>query len=280
MSGTELHTRLSLLDELAQIVAAMKNLAYAELQRLGRRQPCQVLAEQTLAQALADLLQHQQLPAGRAQICLVVGADRGFCGGFNDALAEAAAELTQGDQITHWLIAGERLNQRLDGQYPDAINLPGCSGSENPLETIEQWMDALLPLLDRPLAPPQLWVLHHGEYQVVHRQLLPPKGLSALARQPAPQRYLELPQLLPPLLAEYLRLQLMGVLLLSLQQENQARLAQMKRAQDHLNDTRQQLRQRYFRQRQADITGELETLMSSLEQAHPKGPKTAPKETN
>jgi F0F1-type ATP synthase gamma subunit len=38
----------------------------------------------------------------------------------------------------------------------------------------------------------------------------------------------------------------------------------MQRAQDYLDDAGTRLRQRYFRQRQSDITSELETLMSSV----------------
>jgi F-type H+-transporting ATPase subunit gamma len=64
--------------------------------------------------------------------------------------------------------------------------------------------------------------------------------------------------------SEMLRVMLLGGLLQSLQQENRWRLAQMRRAQDHLEEAAQTLGRKYFRQRQADITSELETLMSSL----------------
>lgn len=100
---------------------------------------------------------------------------------------------------------------------------------------------------------------------------MPPAPSPAAAQRPPPLRYLADAELYPALLGEHLRIQLLGAQLKSLQQENLARLAQMKRAQDHLDETRQLLRQHYFHQRQADITGELETLMSSLDRLE-RGP--------
>ncbi|MCY1307820.1 alternate F1F0 ATPase, F1 subunit gamma [compost metagenome] len=78
--------------------------------------------------------------------------------------------------------------------------------------------------------------------------------------------YLALSVLVPKLVLKVLRIVLLGALYQSLQQENRWRLAQMERAQDHLEESRRQLDRRYFRQRQAEMTTELEMLMSSLDE--------------
>jgi len=55
MSSSLLRERMALLEELGQIVNAMKNLAYAQLQRLARLLEAQAEAEDVLRQALASL---------------------------------------------------------------------------------------------------------------------------------------------------------------------------------------------------------------------------------
>lgn len=268
MSGGESRTRLALLDELAQIVGAMKNLAYVELQRLSHLLVAQREAEQAIQHALQDLWPNPAQNIGsQPGLWLAVGSERGFCGGFNDQMADRVLQQQAQSPHTIWLIAGERLHQRLEGHLPQAVWLPGSNGSEDYLDCVEHWSEALAERLFTLADGPLLWVLHQEESGIQQRQLLPLPTQPASRRQPRTD--LSTAQLQPPLLLELVRVQLLGVQFRSLQQENVARLAQMKRAQDHLDETRQELRQKYFRQRQADITGELETLMSSLDRLTP-----------
>lgn len=112
-----------------------------------------------------------------------------------------------------------------------------------------------------------LWLLYPDESGVVRRRLWPPEppAPSAPSRSAsAPMHYLPLPVLTGALTQQLLQLRLRTALLAALAQENHARLAQMQRAQDHLDELGRSLRQRYAQQRQAQITDELETLMSSI----------------
>lgn len=84
MSGSDSRTRLTLLDELTQIVAAMKNLAYAELQRLAHLLEAQQAAEQAMQSAVQNLWPSSNTSNPNAGIWLATGSERGFCGGFND----------------------------------------------------------------------------------------------------------------------------------------------------------------------------------------------------
>lgn len=264
MSGARYRDHARLLDELQQIVGAMKNLAFAELQRVGRTLPAQEAAEQTVLQALADIVAPDMAAAPGRRIWLAIGADRGFCGGFNDHLAAAVLAEQVRTPTAVWLVAGERLRQRLEDRLPEAVWLPGCAASEEAGTCVDTWLDAVLPHLAAPAAP-VFHVLHHGDAGPGARRLLPMPALPAPHPGSPPRRYVARAVLISGLVSEMLRVALLGALYQSLQQENRWRLAQMERAQDHLEESARQLDRDHFRERQAQITTELETLMSSLD---------------
>ena len=274
MSGTALRERLRLLEELRQIVAAMRNLAYAELQRLDRARNAHAKAEDVVLRALADTAgdRLQAAAAGsRAMVWLVIGAERGFCGGFNDQLGAALRDLVGEHADATWMIAGSRLRPSVEALLPNAVWLTSCSGAEESIACIDAWLSCLAST-DTPSGQeaPTLWVLHHGEQGVTRHRLLPFPDLMPPSSGPPPIRLLPRAQLLPKLLAEAVRMGLLGALQRSLQQENHWRLVQMQRAQDYLEEAGKRLRGRYFRQRQSEITSELETLMSSFELKSPQ----------
>ncbi len=270
MSGVALRERLGLLDELRQIVTAMRNLAYAELQRLNRAQSAQAKAEHAILRALADTASATQ--AGTAPsapthiVWLVIGAERGFCGGFNDRLADALPDLMRRHVGSTWMIAGTRLRQRVEPLLPDAAWLVGSNGTEDAVSCVDQWMSALVSLeQSHSPAAPALRLLHHAGHGIAETPLLPMPDLPPPTPGPRPMRHLAIAELMSKLLAEMVRVGLLGALQQSLQQENHWRLGQMQRAQDYLEEAGSRLRRRYFRQRQTEITSELETLMSSLD---------------
>lgn len=256
MSGSALRAQLQLLADLARIVGTMRSLAYAELQRLRRLTAAQQQAEQVVLRALADG-RVTATADGPPSCWLVIGSERGFCGGFNDRLLEAVPALRAKHPGAVWLVTGERLQQRAADCLPGAQGLAGSGSAEAGADCVHGWIEALLPHR-------QVYVLHHDEPGLVERCLLPLPALPAPSPGPAPYRPLPAAMLGPALQAEWLRVGLLGALYGSLQQENRWRLAQMQRAQDHLDESGARMRRAYFRQRQDAITSELETLMSSL----------------
>ena len=112
MSGTETRTRLALLDELAQIVGAMKNLAYAELQRLNRLLEAQQTSENVLFQSLQDLWPeslYTHSSKASTDLWLALGSERGFCGGFFDQPPRKGLSRPEDLPETPWLSMGARL---------------------------------------------------------------------------------------------------------------------------------------------------------------------------
>ncbi|BAK77285.1 F0F1 ATP synthase subunit gamma [Pseudogulbenkiania sp. NH8B] len=264
MSSAALRGHLRMLAELGKIVGAMRNLAYAEVQRLNRLTQSQARAESVLRQALAESHGGASSSKGRP-LWLVIGAERGFCGGFNERLQAALPALCTRYPDAVWFVSGDRLSQNTLPLPLSFEALPGCNTAEEAADCIEAWLDMLWPRWSDSEPGTELFVLHHAEHDLCEQRLLPLPTLPPPSPGPPPLRTLPDAVLRPKLQTEWLRVALLGALFQSLQQENRWRLAQMQRAQDHLDDTGTRLKRAYFRQRQADITSELETLMSSLD---------------
>ena len=275
MSGQSvLRERAALIEELRQIVQAMKNIAFAELQRVTHLLPAQTQALEAVLKALQALPGEEDLanaagPRSGAPVAwLVIGAERGFCGAFNDRLASEVRTLQRQQQDLRLLVAGQRLIELLSIQAADAIVLPGCAAIEDADAVLDEWVAALAKEAPRCR---EVWLLHTGEGAMVRGRLMP---ISAeLGQAPLELRArntdallhdLPLPALRTALAHQGLRLLLQGALFASLKQEHRWRLAQMQRAQDHLDELGQSLRRRHALLRQTEITNEQETLMSSL----------------
>jgi F-type H+-transporting ATPase subunit gamma len=272
MSTTNaLRERAGLLAELHQIVQAMKNLAFAELQRIARVGPAQAQARDRVLQALSALHSAApQAPVARAStlpvVWLAIGSERGFCGAFNARLVEELTNLRRADPPARLLIAGRRLHDLL-GDLADRTVLIGCASIDDADDALDDWMRALTEEMPRCR---ELWLLHANEAGMARLRLLPEPvdpshGDSKAGNRTAPMHYLPLHALRPPLVQQALRLLLQGGLCASLKLENHWRLSQMQRAQDHLDGLGRALDRRYASLRQADITNELETLMSSAQ---------------
>ena len=260
-----LRERAELLDELRQIVQSMKNLAYAELQRLGRVRSAQQEAMQCVEAAWRGLVAPggAQPPAG---ISLVIGSERGFCGAFNAPLVAACGELAPQGTV---LVAGARLVRALPSAAAVVV-LDGCAGLDDADAVLDGWMRALS---ERRTSHEGGQVVFQGAYGVERVPLwsagegggegatAAPNTRSAMA----PLGRLALPPdvLRPALARQRARLLLQSALLTSLEQENHRRLAQMQRAQEHLDQLAQDLQHRRAAWRQASITNELETLVSA-----------------
>jgi F-type H+-transporting ATPase subunit gamma len=284
----QLRERATLLADLRQIVQAMKNLALAELQRLQRSQPALAEAQTTLEAAWAQLTGPAVRPdraGAEARIWLVLGAERGFCGAFNAHLADAVSTLQARPGQTLWL-AGQRLAEAWRARQPAGAPeaavrvLPGCGALDEAELVLAAWLQAATEAM-APTAGAQraVWLLSTRAAGLQAQRLLPAPGapqawpdaapaaptMRAVAGTSLPVR-LGLPQpvLMAAVLHQTVRVQLRAALETSLVQENHARLAQMQRAQDHLDGLAADLRRRWASLRQADITNELELLTAAL----------------
>lgn len=284
----QLRERATLLGDLRQIVQAMKNLAMAELQRLQRSQPALAEAQTTLEAAwaqLADPMAHADRAGAEDRIWLVIGAERGFCGAFNAHLADAVSTLQARPGQTLWL-AGQRLADAWQASRPAGAPdapvrvLPGCGALDEAEPVLAAWLQAATEAMAPPAgAQRAVWLLSTRAAGLQAQRLLPSPGAPQVWPDAAPaapptrgaavpdlpvRLGLPRPVLMAAVLHQTVRVQLRAALETSLVQENHARLAQMQRAQDHLDELAADLRRRWASLRQADITNELELLTAAL----------------
>jgi F-type H+-transporting ATPase subunit gamma len=261
VSQALLRRRAQLLDELHQIVTAMRNLSVAALQRLGKAAEVEREALRMLTQALADM-DTVLPPVNGTEICLAIGSERGFCGGFNGRIAAFVQHYVSERPPLRLYAAGARLVPQLENRRLQLTALDGCAEMEDASGAVSGWLGALLP---GATSWPPLTLIFHDDDEVKARMLLPLPALPEPQPGPAPLRYLEAAQLKAGFVSEWLRLSMLGILTTSLTHEHHWRLNQMQRADRYLEEAGIKLRGRMQRQRQSEITVELENLMNALE---------------
>jgi len=278
--------RLAGLTDIGDILAAMKSLALMETRRLGEFMESQRRRVATIEAAAADFLAwHAELapaPAAGHELCLVIGSQHGFCGDYNDAMVGYLQRRCgkDTDMPTRWVVLGERLSSRLADDPRLMLALPGA--------TVAHEVPAVLPRLSREigrllasseLAGHGFSVLHHCAERddICLRRLLPLRDLPppAPASHP-PDLNLSPTDFLAGLQQHYLHAALNEAIYSALLVENRQRQNHMDRALNRLDETIERLRLAANRQRQEDITEEIELLLLAGEAAQPAGQGLAP----
>jgi F-type H+-transporting ATPase subunit gamma len=261
----QLELRLNAYGEVRAILSAMKNVALTELRKLGGQLEHQRRAMSTIERAAGDIMRYYAPPGAateQASVCIAIGSERGLCGEFNDALAEAARARSE-----RLLVVGTRLAERL-GEEAAPEALPGAGVAEE-LPAVLERVAAALERAQRaaPTAPLRVTVLYEDPESaapvahVIAPLPAPEKPPRALGHPPrltlAPEQFLT------ALAEQALLLSLQGAFSLSLIAENRRRLEHMDSALRRLDDTTAALARRMHSARQEEITLEIEVIMLS-----------------
>jgi F-type H+-transporting ATPase subunit gamma len=262
------------LDEIDDIMSAMKNLAVMETQKLTRLLSAQERVVSTMYAAGTDFLSFypETLPRrteGR-RLYLVIGSERGFCGDYNDKLLARVQEFLKAASDTEPILlsVGRKLAVRIAAARQVAVFIDGASIAEEVPAVMIQVMDRVQQLQSRevPGVPLTITVVSHAvEAGGVHAQALQPFEAST-------PRFAEPPLLnMPPriFLAELIDLYLFSLLhkifYSALLAENRARISHLEGATQHLGREASKLERKRNLLRQEDITQEIELLMLSAE---------------
>lgn len=269
----EIDARLAALDDIGNVMGAMKNLALMEMHKLGRRIPPQRRAVQSIEEAAADLVGSFPglIETPRRIVYLAVGSERGFCGDFNEAVAAALRSQETGPARV--VAVGRRLWSKLE-LSPDALScLDGPSVAEEVEGTLGRLMRALASDGAGMRGAASLTVLHHrsGETGVSVSQFAPFSPALAPARRGAYPPALHVPpqSLLPELVKQYLFAALSAILYDSLLAESSRRLQHMDNALRRIDTRRAELRLKRNFLRQEEITEEIELIMLSADASGP-----------
>lgn len=252
----EIESRLALYDDLAGILGAMRSFALAELRWVGRREE----AQQQVLDALHDALHAMAhaLPAPlppAADIWLLFGSTRGFCGSFNEDVLHA---WQQGQPRPAATIA---IGERLAGMLPaaSAIAVRGAEGGLDAAPAVDRMLLALGEARAGLGVPAGLVACWRDEEGIRVKRLLPLPDLP-LPPVHLPYTHEPPPQVAAQVAEHCLYHGLLALLLRSIRSENRLRLLQMENALRHLERGSEELGRLRNRLRQEEIVEEIELM--------------------
>lgn len=272
----ELQSHITQLKEIRSILNAMKNLAFMEIHKLLRFKTMQGQAVANIERAALDFLDFYPGLAttddNAEQLCILLGAERGFCGDFNESLINAIASKA----YTGIIAVGSRLYNRLEGISPEVIaTLEGANVAEEVPAIINRLIDTISSLHDggatnKVISTFELTVVYHDNAtnQISQRQVLPPfpqVNERTFHYVNPPVLNLEPGEFFADLVDHYLFAVLHEIFYLSLMAENHRRLQHLEGAVNHLDDETVKLQRKSQIYRQEEITEEIEVILLNAE---------------
>lgn len=272
---TDIRRHLYALREIGGVMRAMKNLSLTETHKLARVSAHQFRALSSIELALQEFAAGypgtaaSRAPAG-AGLLLAIGSERGFCGDFNETVADAVrARWARADgNRERAIVVGSRLAARLGGDPRIIAAFRGPSVAEEVPQVIKQTMGALQELLTGGdgATPGALFVVSHraeGEPPAPRRMFPPAPQAAGKAPASVPRIYLGAHDLFGALLAHFLWAMLHASFYGSLMAENRRRLQHMEGAIRRLEERTDGLQRKVQMLRQEEITEEIEIIMLS-----------------
>lgn len=272
----DLRARIASMDELLDIVGAMRSLAGMRVQEAQQALPGIRRYAESMAGSIGAALMLMARPAperpprqgGRALVLCT--AEHAFVGGFNERLIDAAdAVLEAGDALFVLGSRGAALalerGHRVAWTSPMATRLPGVSDTTNRLTN-----QLYTRITRNEISRVEVMYCRYrqGSATTIERHLLLPLDTARLApcgpRQ-APLHNLEPQLLFEKLVAEYVVSLLTEAVVESLASENAARFQAMDAARDNVSKKLVDLGQAARLERQAEITAELLDLITGAE---------------
>lgn len=269
----QIENSLASLQEIREILNAMKNTALTQVRRLNRFLLTQQRVVAAIEEAGSDFASfYPDLFSFGAQshdVILLVGSERGFCGDFNEALVQQL-DRNSGNDSAETIVVGSRLRDHLPEGFKVAAALENAITVEEVDRVLVHLTDTLSRLMSAQgrLRPPQVRVIHHqAAGQDVRETILqpmragPPVASSKFAFPP--DLTLDPPAFAQGLIEQYLFARLHELLYSSLMVENQVRVQHMEAAVERLDRSFSELTRRRNILRQEEITQEIEVIMLS-----------------
>jgi F-type H+-transporting ATPase subunit gamma len=270
----DLQLHIIQLNEIRSILNAMKNLAFMEIHKLSRLTTMQGQSVGNIERAALDFLEFYsglENPDDVMHFYILMGAERGFCGDFNERLINAIATKSYDGVIA----IGSRLCNRLEGDATKVIaTLEGANVAEEVPTIISRLLDTIsvLPntVVFRKTAPTlQLTVVYHDStHQISQRQVFPPlipKQENIVHNGSPPILNLLPGDFFTELVDHYVFAVLHEIFYISLTAENTHRLQHLEAAVNHLDDETIKLQKKSQIYRQEEITEEIEVILLNAE---------------
>ena len=281
----QIDKRVHGLREVREIMNAMKNLALLESRKVSKSLAVQRETRRHLEHVSASFLSaypQPLTPTGTANVIVVLGAERGFCGEYNKRLLAALENHLQGQsESVGVVLVGHRLATSAQLDIKNVVRIAGATVSEEIPDALSRIANALTNR-HTELAPTQVAVIRHTS------DLGPPVVEPLLAQfEPtestddaihvSPELTLEADEFFAGLVEAYLMARLREMLGTALTAESLYRVQHLNGAIRHLDRRTEELTRRSRMLRQEETIEEIEVLLlgsdlsavQPLAEAHP-----------
>jgi F-type H+-transporting ATPase subunit gamma len=266
---SDLQARMRSLRDIESILNAMKNLSLVEITKVSRFHATERELLRTVESALADFQRfYGSVPGsggpGGTLLFVLIGSERGFCGGFNEAIQKELERETVAAAPINLLVVGRKLALRFLEDPRVVASLDGPNTAEEIPQVIEQLAKTLARF------PKATWKIVHNSYDADGSKVEISRPFDFVREKVAPAfefpPLLNLPasELRPQLFEQYLFALFYEIFYLSFMAENHERLRHMDGALNKLREEEQRLRKFSNSLRQEAITEELEVIMLSV----------------
>jgi F-type H+-transporting ATPase subunit gamma len=268
----EIEGRLRSLRDISGIMNSMKNLSLMETRKLAGFLASQQRVVVSIQTAARDFLsaypQFAAPPPAACQVYILIGADRGFCGDFNDKLLQAfdGHAKRQAPDHPRLIAVGSKLCNILENHplLAEALDGPATGGEVN---AVLLRLADTLSAVDRQSGPISVSVLHHDHENgaVQLSSVLPPFQELDLEKPFAfpPHLYVAAEVFYGRLIDHYLFAALHRMFFTSLMAEHSRRVQHLEAAINRLRDKTDMLGKKRNMLRQEEITEEIEVILLS-----------------
>lgn len=271
----DLQLKLTVLDDLQTVTLAMKSLSLMETKKLVRCLAGQGASLRTLRAAASDFQAFYPLVSrivpSKPMVLIAVGADRGFCGDFNQAIANEVLKQTSASHNENQIViaVGERLYAKLRALEVACDLIPGAACVEEVPDVLSALVAKLVETVNLKISGlTNMKIIAHQESDSTISILEPIRDLQYAETKfnSPPCLTLDLLTFFRGLLEQYLEAVLYQVFYGSLLAENARRIMQLETAMQRLERKCLDLKRHYNEVRQEEITEEIEIIMMNVKQ--------------
>lgn len=275
----DLKQHFEAMEDMRDIVTALKTLAFMETKKLSRHLADQGRAVTSIRAAAADFLSFYPLLQTDTRwsktLLIAVGADRGFCGNFNEEIVDAIVGEVQrvGKSRLEIIAVGDRLSAKLEHRVELIESISGATFTEEAPDVLAR----VVELVSRQIEINQPHVLkvklvahQYGSDGLNIIEPLTDLKKSAAPYGSAPNLTLSPGRFFQLLLDQYFQLVFYNVFYSSLMAENTKRIMHLDSALQRLEADAIDFKRQYNQARQEEITEEIELLIMNSQEAQHK----------
>ncbi len=254
-----------MLVDLRDVLESMKNLALVEMGKLSRTEAARGRMLEELALVASATAPYRAAVASSppAQLRVLIGSERAFCGDFNADVARHWAVTRQRNPKAEAIVVGSALAEKVDTSPAVGARLAGPTIAEDIDHVLVELLKCIASIERSSGASFGLVAIANGIERVESIAILPLESPREPLRTPIPELNLPPEAFMSEFIDHYADAALHSIFATSLLSENRARLARMTVAIDRLDENVAALRRRIHHLRQEEITQEVETILLS-----------------